>query len=382
MFILMISRGIPTPEDPQWGCFEKDQAEALVAAGHKVVVVSVDSRFRFTYRKLGTTHENINDIDYYSIFVIPGIITRYLCGLNINIRIKQKALLHLMSTVVAEHGTPDVIYSHYLPTTVAALPLKAKYGVPLVAIEHWSALNKTSLHKDVKIMGNIAYNNIDALISVSKTLQERILSHFSVNSVVVHNLVGSDFVYHEPLAHEKFNFISVGSLIYDKGFDILIKALYKLSNKAVCINIIGEGPARKKLQAMIDEYGLHDNVKLLGRMQKPQIVEVMQLSDAFAFGTRHENFSVAILEALSQGLPSIVTDCGGARDCVNENNGLIVDVDSVEQMAQAMQTMIANVKRYDRRIIANDFQKRFSSNTIIRQITEILENTVTKQQSI
>ena len=53
MFILLISRGVPTKRDPQWGCFERDQANALRALGHKVVVVSVDTRFRLFYRKFG-----------------------------------------------------------------------------------------------------------------------------------------------------------------------------------------------------------------------------------------------------------------------------------------------------------------------------------------
>ena len=34
--------GIPTKEEPQFGCFEKDQAEALAKIGHRVVVISVD----------------------------------------------------------------------------------------------------------------------------------------------------------------------------------------------------------------------------------------------------------------------------------------------------------------------------------------------------
>ena len=38
MYILLISRGIPSKEEPQWGCFEFDQARALKELGHKVVV--------------------------------------------------------------------------------------------------------------------------------------------------------------------------------------------------------------------------------------------------------------------------------------------------------------------------------------------------------
>ena len=64
MFIALISRGVPSKRDPQWGCFEKDQAEALVAVGHKVAVISVDSRFRLYWRKPGISHYRLNGIDY------------------------------------------------------------------------------------------------------------------------------------------------------------------------------------------------------------------------------------------------------------------------------------------------------------------------------
>ena len=51
----MIARGYPTPKEPQWGCFEQDQAEALQRYGHRVVVASVDSRFLWRMRKINTS---------------------------------------------------------------------------------------------------------------------------------------------------------------------------------------------------------------------------------------------------------------------------------------------------------------------------------------
>ena len=84
MFIALISRGVPSKRDPQWGCFEKDQAEALVAVGHKVAVISVDSRFRLYWRKPGISHYRLNGIDYYDCFWVPGIITHRLFGNILN----------------------------------------------------------------------------------------------------------------------------------------------------------------------------------------------------------------------------------------------------------------------------------------------------------
>ena len=68
MFILLISRGIPSDKDPQWGCFERDQAMALHKAGHRVVVLSVDSRVRVKNRKLGISHKNIEGVDLYNLY--------------------------------------------------------------------------------------------------------------------------------------------------------------------------------------------------------------------------------------------------------------------------------------------------------------------------
>ena len=49
MYILLISRGIPSEKDPLWGCFEFDQARALRSIGHKVVVLSVDEREKVVF---------------------------------------------------------------------------------------------------------------------------------------------------------------------------------------------------------------------------------------------------------------------------------------------------------------------------------------------
>ena len=85
MYILMISRGVPSAKDPQWGCFEQDQAEALQRNGHKVVVVSVDSRFRWHLRKIGITHRQKNGINYYNSFWLPGKVVFRLCGMKIGL---------------------------------------------------------------------------------------------------------------------------------------------------------------------------------------------------------------------------------------------------------------------------------------------------------
>ena len=75
MYILMIARGVPSDKYPQWGCFEKDQAEALVSIGHKVIVISLDGRFLLSLRKVGLKYQQINGVEYYDYYLYPQKMT-------------------------------------------------------------------------------------------------------------------------------------------------------------------------------------------------------------------------------------------------------------------------------------------------------------------
>ena len=74
MFILIISRGVPSTKNPHWGCFEKDQAEALTLLGHKVVVASIDTRFLWEWRKIGITKTTINNIVSIITIIMAALI--------------------------------------------------------------------------------------------------------------------------------------------------------------------------------------------------------------------------------------------------------------------------------------------------------------------
>ena len=59
MFVLIISRGFPSLQDVMIGNFEADQARALYALGHKVVVLSIDRRLKAHDRHIGFNHRVI-----------------------------------------------------------------------------------------------------------------------------------------------------------------------------------------------------------------------------------------------------------------------------------------------------------------------------------
>lgn len=374
MFILLISRGIPSKNDPQWGCFECDQALALHRAGHKVVVLSVDSRVRLSYRKFGISHKHINGVDFYNLFCFPNVLFKSIMYRVMCFLISWQ-LNYLYKKVEKIHGVPDVIYSHYLINSYAALNLKKKYNLPIVAIEHWSEVNKDVLKSYIRYLGDKVYLNVDSLISVSDSLRLMIYRHFNVNSIVVHNIVGEGFGYKVSPPRTTFNFVSVGSLFHIKGYDILIEAFAKIAdNNDFRLTIVGEGDQRTLLQQLIIKYKLESKVSLVGLKSRNEVADILANSDVYISSSRNENFSVAVLEALSVGLPVVATICGGIRECINDSNGLLIPTEDVESLSSAMVKISQNIFSYNRESIAQDFKNRFSTKTIVNKLVSIFES--------
>ena len=359
MNILLISRGYPSNRDVQWGCFERDQAKALQKLGHTVTVMSIDGRFRLYKRRLGITQISDDGINVYNMFYCPFAILRLL-GSKFFLKVLSWQTNRLYEEV-KKRMVPDVIYAHYLTNIYSATIIKQCYNIPVVGVEHWSMLNRKVLPSYVSVMGNIGYRIADKLIAVSDSLKCNIYNHFSVNSIVIHNMIGEEFanrqiVDRKKIVSGKLNIIALGSLFYGKGYDILISAFAKtgLSKFGCKITIVGEGGQRTKLQAQIDGLGLERSIRLVGQKNKHEIIEIMDSCNLLIHPSRGENFSVAILEGLASGLPVIATLCGGAAQCINENNGLLVEVGDIDQLEKAIKYMYAHIDEYNNMEISNE----------------------------
>ena len=384
MRILIISRGIPSKQDPQWGSFEFDQAKALTALGHDVIMASVDTRFRLFWRKFGMSTCTIDGVKAYNLFVCPSAIVGLL-GRRVRERYTAWLWHKMESTLIQNEGKIDVIYPHYLNNTYFAVNYLQNIHAPVVAIEHWSAVNQPTIAKDIQAMGEDAYPKVDQLITVSKAAQDSIKRHFGKESVVVHNMVSRDFQYvaKQNTKKKKLTFISIGSLRPLKGFDTLVKAFAgsTIPKEQWELLIIGNGTEQRHIQTLIRQTGQQDNIHLLGQKSSAEIRRLLTTSDVFVLASRSETFGVVYVEAMACGLPVIATRCGGPQEFVTEANGLLVDVDDIKALTDAIHHMHAHYADYDHEAIAAECQRRFSSEVIARQLTEIFENTVAHPQA-
>lgn len=378
MTIYILSRGYPDPITPQWGCFERDQAEALAALGHTIVLLYVEFRFRWRIRKRGFEKRTINGVNILSLFTLPTGFLKPLGGTLLR-KIKIWHFISLYNRAVKLFGKPDVLYSHYLTNTDFAVELKQRFHIPLVGIEHWSKLNQNPLDYAIEQQAKHAYPHLDRLITVSHHLQHNIKQLLGIDSIVVYNMVNSSFLFEtKPKQDDVIRFISVGSLLPIKGFDTLLKAFFeaKLPSKKWTLSIVGDGCEYQKICKLIDDMHLNNNVQLLGKRTKDQISRLLCEHDVFCLASRSETFGVAIIEALSCGLPVIATQCGGPEEFITKDNGLLVPIGDVAKLSDAIKYIYEHYQQYNRKAIANSCQSQFSSKVIAEQLTEIFEDVI------
>jgi glycosyltransferase involved in cell wall biosynthesis len=378
MKIVIIANGYPDKREPQWGCFERDQAVALTGQGHQVSILYVDRRFRTYWRKIGINYRREDGIDVCGVFLFPFLKLAHL-NFQFHFRIVSKMLDWAFRCLVKRTGMPDVIYAHYLYNISFATHLKEKYHIPLVGIEHWSELTRNSLIPYARFHGNIAYHKADKILAVSKSLQSKIKRHFGVDSTVVYDMLGPEFVHSGTDVRvegtKAFRFISVGSLLPIKNYDILIRAFAKtgLSNEGCTLLIVGDGTERINLENIVRELHLKKNVCLLGRKSRNDIARLLSESHVYVLPSKAETFGVACIEALSQGLPTIATKCGGPEEFIHEHNGLLIPVDDIDALSDAMIEIYNQYSKYNRTLIKNECLSRFAPDVIAKQLTGIFE---------
>lgn len=377
MKIFIIARGYPSSKEPTWGCFEKDQAEALAHLGHQITILSVDTRFRWYWRPLGIQKRIDGNIVSFNIFLLPYALLFFLPrGIKDRFYAWQLELLYKCATQT--YGTPDILYSHYLYNTQKAIRIHQKYNIPIVGMEHWSQMAFQPIPKKTITIAKQVYSSIDQLITVSSALRDNILQQVGKDSVVIPNMVGKEF-YYTPTQQPNniIQLVTTGRLVAGKRFDLLISALANIS-QPFKLSIIGNGPEKNNLQKQINNLRLNQSVHLLGYKTKQEIVKLLQTSDIFVLPSQSETFGVAYIEALACGLPIIATDCGGPRDIITRDNGLLIPVDDLGELQYAIIHMIDNIKKYDRCAIAQYCQTHFSSQNVAIKIAYILENICNK----
>lgn len=133
--------------------------------------------------------------------------------------------------------------------------------------------------------------------------------------------------------------ISVGELNINKNNSVIIDALKKLNNPSIHYLLCGVGDKECELKNKVKEYGLNKNVHFLGF--RNDIPQLLKSSDAYLLPSYREGLSRSLMEAMSAGLPCIVSEIRGNVDLiVNRKGGFTHRPDDINQIYNALNSII------------------------------------------
>ncbi len=138
--------------------------------------------------------------------------------------------------------------------------------------------------------------------------------------------------------------LNVGRLQRQKGQDILIRAFAMIAAEFPewRLAIAGRGKSEQSLRSLAKSCGIVERIDWLG--ESTEIWRHYAAASIFVLPSRHEGMPNALLEAMSAGLPAIVTRASpGPLELIeDEVNGLVVPVDDPAALANAMRTLISD----------------------------------------
>ena len=180
--------------------------------------------------------------------------------------------------------------------------------------------------------------------------------------------------------------VAVARLVPIKNVPLLVEAIARVRERVpnVHLVIVGDGPERSAVRALVGELGLVDCVTFTGQVPHRDTPACSRTGDVFALSSDFDNSPNAMLEAMASGLPVVATEAGGIREFLGAGGGLVVPRGDAAALAKALERYLTDaawaraVGAHNRRIASADFSWPASA----RQLLAVYERVVSARRNL
>jgi len=259
---------------------------------------------------------------------------------------------------------PDIIHTHGYKTNILGFLTSKPLGVPLITTVHGLYKNEA---KAIPILGLSLrlLKYFRAIIAVSDNIRLQ-LENFKVPSrkiITIRNVPPNNdeslpvnqgkFRQEIGMPDDDGKLIGfVGRLETIKGCDLLIRAASRLFSSGLSFRlvIIGDGPEREALTRLAENLGLKEHIYFCGFRE--DMMNIYQSLDLFVLPSRNEGIPMAMLEAMSQGVPVVATRVGGIPEVITDTvQGLLSPPANPEALADLIIASFKNPEETAKRVL-------------------------------
>lgn len=279
----------------------------------------------------------------------------------------------------------DVTHAHFImPSGIVADRLQRRAGVPFIITPHGSDVpgyNRERLklaHAVTRPWWLRIVRRADRIVSPSSSLLGMIYAHArDIRADVIPN--GFHPGRFRPLEKER-RILLCSRLVERKGFHIFLQAVADLPLDGWSIDLVGDGPMRAKLEALAQRCRVP--VRMHGWLDNdsPQLAELYGRAMIFALPSEWENFSIALLEAMSAGCAVVTTNISGNPEVIAETGCLVPPRDRAA-LREAIERLTAAPSACQRlgKAAARRVGEQFAWNVVAQRYLAVLRRLVARE---
>jgi glycosyltransferase involved in cell wall biosynthesis len=197
----------------------------------------------------------------------------------------------------------------------------------------------------------LVWKKAKKIIAKCKTEKEMLIAinpNLKIN--IVDNGVDTNIFFPLKITKTKqLKIICSARLIKRKGQDILINAISKLKEIGIIINVdfVGDGDEKNAYIKLAKKKGVYEQIIFSSYIPRTEMPKKYQNADIFVLPSYNEGMSNALLEAMSCGLPVVVTNVGGTEELVDSSNGFVFNAGDVDELVKILKQLHFNKEKLE-----------------------------------
>lgn len=250
----------------------------------------------------------------------------------------------------------DVYHTQYITPLFVPRQIKIITVIHDISFVFFPQLIKFADRLFLKILIPLSLARADKVVGVSEFTEDEIISHYGINRnkvFHVHNAVSEDFMKPEYSAgdlkkiKEKYKLpekyiLYIGTMQPRKNLPFLIDSFAKIKEKIPGTKLVLAGNRSghnfdKRIDLIIAELGLSEDVIFTGYIDEADKAAVFKLAHVFCFPSLYEGFGIPILEAMSQNVPVVAANIPSLQETAG-GAALFFSSEGLDDLAEKLYT--------------------------------------------
>ena len=309
---ILITVGIFPPDIGGPASFVPKISKYLISKGHKVKIISLSEKENLNYEdEINVTRINRN---------LP-IIFRWFKTITKIYKSGKNSDLIFVNGLGTETTIANIFLRKIIIRKIVGDPVWERVYNKKLTTESFDSFQKNKQRLSISIQKNIrnwSIKNSNLIITPSEHLKTFVQNIGFENDIyVINNGVEIKQIEKVTLENKIIKLVVVSRLVNQKNIDIVIKAVKRIEDKNILLNIVGDGPEVNNLKNLVKEKSLNKRVSFIGKIKNSELHNYLEDADIFIQASNYEGLPHSILEAINYEIPILSTEVGGCSAILN-----------------------------------------------------------------